>query len=69
MVSASEFKSEDAAGFDSLVGQGERSFFLSLRVNSSGYLFVPDPPHPLFVCTGRTQVCAQVKDPIFIIMS
>ena len=49
-------------------GQGEGQFFsvspsqLLCRLN----LFVPDPPHPPFVCTARTQICAHVKDPIAI---
>ena len=49
-----ELTSEDP-GFDPLAGQGEKQFFLSLRVNSCADLFVPEPP---FVCTTRTQVCA-----------
>ena len=38
---------------------------MSLRVNSCADLFVPDPP---VVCTTRFQLCAYVKDPIFIII-
>ena len=55
VVSASEFKSEDP-GFDLLAGPN--IFFLSLRVNSSAYLFVPDTPS--CVPYGRhSNVCAR----------
>ena len=49
-------------GFDPLAhGQCEEQLIPSLRVNSCADLFVPDP-HPSFVCNGRTQICARVKD-------
>ena len=44
-------------------GAGWRSVVLSLRVNSSADLFVPDPPSCV---RARTQTCTHVKDPISV---
>ena len=61
---ASVFYSEDP-GFDSPGVAGWRIVFLSLRVDSCACvrLFVPGVH---FVCTARTQVFSNVKDPISI---
>ena len=62
----SVFKSEDTE-FDPLAGQGEIPFFCPAESTlvQTCLCLTPQPPTP-FVCTARTQICAYVKDPIFI---
>ena len=67
VTAALEFKSQRDPGFGPLAVQGERRFSWP-RLRQLDLVSDPPtpPPPPPFVCTGRTQMCSQVSDPIFI---
>ena len=58
------------------VRSGRTGICLTLRINSTSLCLTPrpppprppppPPPNPTFVCTGRTQICAHVNDPISV---
>ena len=64
VVRESEFKSEDPMFYPQVGERGGEAVFLSLRVNS--YAQTRLCLTPPFECTARTQICARVKDPIYI---